>query len=90
MKGAVLYGPRDIRFKEREDATIVEPTDAILRLAAGKTEQMDFHFPNALTNGVTREEIIEMITQLASYAGWPNAISALNRAKALFAREGRP
>lgn len=34
MKGAVLYGPRDIRFEEREDPRILEPTDAILRLAA--------------------------------------------------------
>ena len=34
MKGAVLYGPRDIRFEHREDPKIVKPTDAILRLAA--------------------------------------------------------
>ena len=34
MKGAVLYGPRDIRFEHREDPKIMKPTDAILRLAA--------------------------------------------------------
>jgi len=34
MKGAVLYGPGDIRFEDRDDPKIVEPTDAILRLAA--------------------------------------------------------
>jgi threonine dehydrogenase-like Zn-dependent dehydrogenase len=34
MKGTVLYGPGDIRFEAREDPRIVEPTDAILRLAA--------------------------------------------------------
>jgi threonine dehydrogenase-like Zn-dependent dehydrogenase len=34
MKGAVLYGPRDIRFEERADPAIIESTDAILRLAA--------------------------------------------------------
>src|SRR6516164_5208386 len=34
MKGAVLYGPRDIRFENRDDPKIVEPTDAVLRLAA--------------------------------------------------------
>lgn len=33
MRGAVLYGPRDIRFEERPDPTIERPTDAILRLA---------------------------------------------------------
>ena len=34
MKGAVLFGPHDVRFVERKDPTIVEPTDAILRLTA--------------------------------------------------------
>src|SRR5947207_8918813 len=34
MRGTVLYGPRDIRFEDRDDPKIVEPTDAILRLAA--------------------------------------------------------
>ena len=34
MKGTVLYGPRDVRFEERPDPTIVEPTDAIIRLPA--------------------------------------------------------
>ena len=34
MKGAVLYGPRDIRFVEREDPKIVEPTDVIIRMSA--------------------------------------------------------
>ncbi|HEU4698772.1 MAG TPA: zinc-dependent alcohol dehydrogenase family protein [Gemmatimonadales bacterium] len=34
MKGAVLYGPRDVRYVEREDPTILEPTDAILRVSA--------------------------------------------------------
>lgn len=54
-------------------------------IATGKTEQMDFHFPNAIKNGVTREELVETITHLAFYVGWPNAISAVNRAKALLA-----
>lgn len=34
MKGAVLYGPRDVRFEEREAPGILKPTDAILRIAA--------------------------------------------------------
>jgi hypothetical protein len=34
MKGAVLYGPRDVRFEERRTPEIVEPTDAIVRTAA--------------------------------------------------------
>jgi 4-carboxymuconolactone decarboxylase len=50
-------------------------------VAAGKAEQMTFHFPRALENGVTQEELIEMITHLAFYVGWPNAMSAVTRAK---------
>ena len=56
-------------------------------VSLGKTEQMDFHFPNAIRNGVTQDELVEMITHLAFYVGWPNAMSAVNRAKALFAAE---
>jgi hypothetical protein len=32
MLGAVLYGPRDVRFEERESPKIVEPTDAVVRM----------------------------------------------------------
>lgn len=52
-------------------------------VATGKTEQMSFHFPRALENGVTKEEVIELITHLAFYTGWPSAMSALNRAREL-------
>jgi len=34
MKGAVLYGPRDVRFEERDDPKIIKPTDAIIRISA--------------------------------------------------------
>src|SRR5438876_5741628 len=34
IRGAVLYGPRDIRFEERDAPTIVQPTDAIVRISA--------------------------------------------------------
>ena len=57
-------------------------------VATGKTEQMDFHFPNAVENGVTEAELVEMITHLAFYVGWPSAMSAVNRAKALLAKKG--
>ena len=32
MRGTILYGPRDVRFEERPDPTIVEQTDALIRL----------------------------------------------------------
>jgi threonine dehydrogenase-like Zn-dependent dehydrogenase len=34
MQGTVLYAPRDVRFEERPDPTIIEPTDAIIRISA--------------------------------------------------------
>src|SRR5438445_8895002 len=34
IRGTVLYGPRDIRFEERDAPTILEPTDAIIRISA--------------------------------------------------------
>ena len=52
-------------------------------VATGKTEQMNFHFPRAIENGVTQDELVEMITQLAFYAGWPSAMSAINKVKEL-------
>jgi len=52
-------------------------------VALGATEQMAFHFPRAVENGVTREELIELVTHLAFYAGWPKAMSAVARVKEL-------
>ena len=34
MRGAVLYGPRDVRFEERDEPKIIEPTDAIIWISA--------------------------------------------------------
>ncbi|HEX8948199.1 MAG TPA: alcohol dehydrogenase catalytic domain-containing protein, partial [Dissulfurispiraceae bacterium] len=34
MRGAILYGPRDVRFEERAAPTVIEPTDAIIRSSA--------------------------------------------------------
>ena len=46
-------------------------------VAMGKTEQMKSHFPRALTNGVTKEELVEMFTHMAFYSGWPSAVTAV-------------
>jgi len=34
MRGALIYGPKDIRVQQRDDPTLVEPTDAVIRLSA--------------------------------------------------------
>jgi 4-carboxymuconolactone decarboxylase len=50
-----------------------------------RTEQLPFHLRRAVENGVTKDELIEAITHLAFYAGWPCAITAMTAAKACFA-----
>jgi len=42
--------------------------------------------PRAVENGVKEAELIETITHLAFYSGWPNAMSAIMVAKELFAK----
>ncbi|MFF2773075.1 carboxymuconolactone decarboxylase family protein, partial [Streptomyces bacillaris] len=63
-------------------------------LAGGNTEQLNFHLAFAKQNGATEEELVEAITHLAFYAGWPKAMSAMTVAKNLFAndadQENRP
>ncbi|MGE2716431.1 carboxymuconolactone decarboxylase family protein [Mycolicibacterium litorale] len=54
-------------------------------VATGSTEQLRFHLPLALENGVTKEELVEVITHLAFYAGWPRAASAVTVAREVFA-----
>jgi 4-carboxymuconolactone decarboxylase len=48
---------------------------------------MPFHLQRAFENGITREEIIELITHLAFYSGWPTAMSAVLLAKDVFQQE---
>ena len=45
-------------------------------IALERREQLPVHLERALSNGVTIEEIGEVITHLAFYAGWPAAMSA--------------
>ena len=50
-------------------------------MALRATEQLPGHLQRGLANGLTREEIVELITHLAFYSGWPSAMSAMNVAK---------
>ncbi len=49
-----------------------------------RTNELPFHLKKALENGVTRDELIEVITHLAFYAGWPTASSAIAIARKAF------
>ncbi|HJV65380.1 MAG TPA: carboxymuconolactone decarboxylase family protein [Geomonas sp.] len=55
-------------------------------IALNRTEQLRLHLPRALENGVSEEELIEAITHLAFYSGWPTSMSAATLAKELFAK----
>jgi 4-carboxymuconolactone decarboxylase len=54
-------------------------------VALHRPDQLRGHLWRALDNGVSREEIIEVITHLTFYAGWPNGGSAAMVAKEVFA-----
>lgn len=56
--------------------------------AGGNTEQLGFHVGLGLRNGLTQEEIVEAITHLAFYSGWPKAMSAIATAKQAFGVSG--
>ncbi|HEY1879778.1 MAG TPA: carboxymuconolactone decarboxylase family protein [Caulobacteraceae bacterium] len=49
-----------------------------------RTNELPFHLKRALENGVTREELVEAITHLAFYAGWPTAATAVGLARKAF------
>lgn len=53
-------------------------------LLAMGAPQLEAHLNIAKQNGVTKDEIVELITHLAFYAGWPKAWSAFALAKEIF------
>jgi 4-carboxymuconolactone decarboxylase len=57
-------------------------------IALYRINELPFHMKTALGNGVTRDEIVEMITHLAFYTGWPNANTAVSIAEKVFAEAG--
>jgi 4-carboxymuconolactone decarboxylase len=57
-------------------------------VALNRTEQLPYHLGRALENGITKEELSELITHLAFYSGWPTAMSAVLLAKRIFEQDG--
>jgi 4-carboxymuconolactone decarboxylase len=53
-------------------------------IALYRTNELPFHLKRALENGVSRDELIEVITHLAFYAGWPAANTAVIIARQVF------
>jgi len=56
-------------------------------VALNRTEQLPFHLRRGLENRLTKDEIIELITHLAFYSGWPTAMSAVLLAKDVFQQD---
>jgi 4-carboxymuconolactone decarboxylase len=55
-------------------------------VALNRPDQLRFHLGRTVENGVTEQELIEAITHLAFYAGWPSAMTAIMIAKEVFAK----
>jgi 4-carboxymuconolactone decarboxylase len=53
-----------------------------------RPEQLRGHLARALDNGVTKEEIAEIITHLAFYSGWPSSMTAARIAREVFDERG--
>ena len=65
----------------KRDRSVITITTLI---ALYRLNELPFHIKRGLDNGVTRDEIIGIITHLAFYAGWPAAMTALQIARKVF------
>jgi len=79
----VIYGDvwerKELSKRDRSLITIAS------LMTMGRERQLVGHLGRALDNGVTQDEIIETITHLAFYSGWPTALTAATLAKDVFA-----
>lgn len=82
LTDSILYG--DIWERpglSKRDRSLV--TIAAL-IALNRPDQLQSHIKLGLQNGLTRDEIVETITHMAFYSGWPSAVSAVAVAKEVF------
>ena len=83
----VLFGQvwsREDKLSSR-DRSIVTVTAL---MASGILDSsLEFHIQNAKNHGVTKEEIVEILTHAAFYAGWPKAWAAFRMAKEIYKGE---
>jgi 4-carboxymuconolactone decarboxylase len=56
-------------------------------IAMNRPDQLRSHLARARDNGVTQDELVEAITHLAFYAGWPSAVTAISVAKEVFQKK---
>jgi 4-carboxymuconolactone decarboxylase len=77
-----LWGRPELSRRDRSIVTVAA------LIARNQTIEMRFYFGLALDNGVTPAELSEVITHLAFYSGWANAMSAVSAAKDIFHERG--
>lgn len=80
----ILFGEvwsREEKLSAR-DRSIVTVT--VLMASGVLDNSLKFHLSNAKNHGVTKEEIAEILTHAAFYAGWPKAWAALRMAKEIW------
>jgi 4-carboxymuconolactone decarboxylase len=93
LPGLVQY-TTDVLFRDLWLRPDLAPRDRSLvtvsaLIAAGQIAQMSYHLNRAMDNGLTQTQAAEVITHLAFYAGWPNAMSAAAVAKDIFEKRAR-
>ncbi len=76
-----IYSRPGLDLKSREIAVV-----AALTALGNAAPQLKVHIQGALNVGLTRDEIVEVIMQMAVYAGFPAALNGLAAAKEVFAQ----
>ncbi|WEO75964.1 carboxymuconolactone decarboxylase family protein [Cryobacterium sp. SO2] len=82
----------DVLFEDVWNRPELSPRDRSLitvavLAAGGDYDQLAFHLGHAVANGVTQDELIETITHVTFYAGWPKGMGSMNVAKRVFAEQ---
>jgi 4-carboxymuconolactone decarboxylase len=77
-----IYSRPGLDLKSREIAVV-----AALTALGNAAPQLKVHIQGALNVGVTRDEVVEVIMQMAVYAGFPAALNGLTAAKEVFAAD---
>ncbi|GMA32833.1 carboxymuconolactone decarboxylase family protein [Litorihabitans aurantiacus] len=76
----------DVLFEDVWNRPELSPRDRSLvtvavLAAGGDLDQLAFHLGRGIENALTQEELIEAITHVAFYAGWPKGMGAMSTAK---------
>jgi 4-carboxymuconolactone decarboxylase len=89
VSAGLVQNTTDVLFRDLWLRPALAPRDRSLvtvsaLIANGQTGQVTYHLGRAMDNGLTQDEASEVLTQIAFYAGWPCAFSALPMVKEVF------